>query len=67
MGVILTLGEMISQPNLPEALIPRCLDILTKISDGERDLIRVIVDVITELREGEGEEEVNCHPPKGTN
>lgn len=49
---------MISQSNLPESLIPLCLDVLTKISDGERDLIRVIVDVITELRAGEGEEEV---------
>lgn len=52
---------MISQANLPEALVPRCLDVLTKISDGERDLIRVIVDVITELREGDGDEEVTFH------
>ena len=49
---------MISQPNLPQTLVPRCLDVLTKISDGERDLIRVIVDVITELRQGEWDEEV---------
>ena len=50
--------EMISQANLPEMLIPRCLDVLTKISDGERDLIRVVVDVITELRVGDGEDDV---------
>ncbi|KAK4686707.1 condensin complex subunit 3, partial [Tremellales sp. Uapishka_1] len=42
--------EMISQQSLPEPLIPRCLDVLSKISDGERDLIRVVVDVVTELR-----------------
>ena len=50
---------MLSQPNLPESLVPRCLDVLTKISDGERDLIRVIVDIITELRQGEWDEEVS--------
>ncbi|ORY20755.1 nuclear condensing complex subunit [Naematelia encephala] len=50
--------EMISQANLPEHLIPRCLDVLSKIADGERDLIRVIVEVVTELREGEGEEDM---------
>lgn len=50
---------MISQSNLPEALIALCLDVLTKISDGERDLIRVVVDVITELREGDGDEDVS--------
>ncbi|WWC92262.1 uncharacterized protein L201_007216 [Kwoniella dendrophila CBS 6074] len=44
--------EMISQSNLPEPLIPKCLDILSKIANGERDLIRVVVDVVTELREG---------------
>ncbi|OXB39504.1 hypothetical protein LQV05_000649 [Cryptococcus neoformans] len=49
--------EMISQVNLPDPLIPRCLDVLSKISNGERDLIRVVVDVVTELREGEGDEE----------
>lgn len=48
---------MISQINLPDPLIPRCLDVLSKISNGERDLIRVVVDVVTELREGEGDEE----------
>ncbi|KAI9633507.1 nuclear condensing complex subunits, C-term domain-containing protein [Dioszegia hungarica] len=49
--------EMLSQDNLPDTLIPRCLDVLVKICDTERDLIRVIVDVISELREGEGEED----------
>ncbi|KAL7422917.1 chromosome condensation complex Condensin, subunit G [Cryptotrichosporon argae] len=55
--------EMISQPNLPDPLIPRCLDVLSKISNGERDLIRLIVDVVTELREGDGEVEAEGVPP----
>jgi len=46
---------MISHPSLPEALIPFCMNILTRISDSERDLIRVIVDVVTEIRLGEDE------------
>lgn len=50
---------MLSQANLPEALIPRCLDVLSKIANGERDLIRVVVDVVTELREGEGDEDAD--------
>ena len=41
---------MIAQTNLPELLIPLCVDVLSKISEGERDLIRVIVDVIMEIR-----------------
>jgi hypothetical protein len=31
------------------------MNILTRISDSERDLIRVIVDVVTEIRLGEDE------------
>jgi condensin complex subunit 3 len=46
---------MISQRSLPESIIPLCLDVLYKISDSEKDLIRVIVDVVTELRVGPGD------------
>lgn len=53
------LGEMISQINLPEMLIPKCLDVLSKIANGEKDLIRIVVDVITELRAGEEEEDAD--------
>ncbi|BEI81457.1 hypothetical protein CcaverHIS002_0206170 [Cutaneotrichosporon cavernicola] len=49
--------EMIAMPDLPDALIPRCLDVLKKISTSERDLIRLIVDVVTELRMGDGDVE----------
>lgn len=51
---------MISQPNLPEILIPKCMDILVKIANSERDLIRVVVDVVSELREGQGDEEIDA-------
>jgi hypothetical protein len=49
---------MISQSDLQESLIPLCLDVIAKIADGEKDLIRVVVDVVTELRVGDGDEEV---------
>lgn len=42
---------MISQDSLPESLVPLCLDILRKLSSGERDLIRIVVEVIHELRD----------------
>lgn len=48
---------MISQPNLPPQLVDRCMDILCKIANSERDLIRLVVDVVSDLREGQGEEE----------
>lgn len=50
--------EMIAQDTLPERLVPQCMDVLHKISNGERDLIRLIVDVVTEMREGDGDVEM---------
>ncbi len=58
-------GEMISHPALPDLLIPGCLSILSKISDSERDLIRLVVDVVTELRavdDDDGASSVVCAP-----
>lgn len=34
-------------------MIDRCLDVLKAIMPSERDLIRVIVEIVVELREGE--------------
>ena len=48
--------DMIGQENLPEGLVARCLDVLRVLSPSERDLIRVVVEVVHELRD-EGEEE----------
>ncbi|KAG8843652.1 hypothetical protein FRB96_003876 [Tulasnella sp. 330] len=43
--------EIISLETLPEGLVARCLDVLRKLSSSERDLIRLIVEVIQELRD----------------
>lgn len=59
---LLFAGEMISQRTLPSSIMPLCLDILYKISDSERDLIRVIVDVVTELRVGPSDVGPHGHP-----
>lgn len=48
---------MISQDVLPESLLARCLDMLRALSPNERDLIRVVVEVVHELRDPEQEEE----------
>ena len=42
---------MISQDILPEHLVGRCLDVLRKLSVNERDLIRVVVEVVHDLRD----------------
>ncbi|KAF8814695.1 ARM repeat-containing protein [Phlegmacium glaucopus] len=49
--------DMLGHPQLPPGLIERCLDILKEIMPSERDLIRVIVEIIVELREGEDDAE----------
>ena len=50
--------DMLAHPELPPGLIERCLDVLKEIMPSERDLIRVIVEIVVELRESEEEEEV---------
>jgi len=42
---------MLSQDALPENLLARCLDVLRKLSANERDLIRVVVEVVHDLRD----------------
>ncbi|EPS93226.1 hypothetical protein FOMPIDRAFT_1056181 [Fomitopsis schrenkii] len=50
--------DMISHDVLPESLVSRCLDVLRILSPNERDLIRVVVEVVHELRDpSEPEEE----------
>ena len=49
---------MLSHDCLPSSLVTGCLDVLLKLSSGERDLIRVVVEVIHELRDpGDSEAE----------
>lgn len=54
--VLTSVGDMISQECLPEGLMARCLDVLRVLSPNERDLIRVVVEVVHELRD-QGEPE----------
>lgn len=56
------LGEMISQDFLPQQLTSHCLDILRKLSSSERDLIRIVVEVIHELRDNDTDEEDMVRP-----
>lgn len=55
--LMLLVGEMVSQDVLPQQLTSHCLDILRKLSSSERDLIRIVVEVIHELRDNDNEEE----------
>lgn len=45
------LEDILSHPDLPSGLVERCLDVLKAILPDERELIRVTVEVIVELRE----------------
>lgn len=36
---------------LPLAVVPQCLDVLRQLSSNERDLIRVVVEIVGDLRE----------------
>ena len=54
---------MLAHPQLPPGLIDRCLDVLKQIMPSERDLIRVIVEIVIELREGEEDAENAEEPP----
>lgn len=54
---------MLAHPELPPGLIERCLDVLKEIMPSERDLIRVIVEIVVELREGDEEAENAGEPP----
>ncbi|KAH9991933.1 nuclear condensing complex subunit [Russula vinacea] len=50
--------HMISQEALPSGLVTRCLDLLRTLSSSERDLIRVVVEVVHELRDANDDDEV---------
>lgn len=55
------LREMISHSSLPRQLIGPCIDVLLKLSAGQRDFVRIVVEIVQELaeedEEGEGEEQ----------
>ena len=43
--------DMLAHPELPPGLIDPCLDVLKEILPTERELIRVVVEIIVDLRE----------------
>ncbi|CAE6436074.1 unnamed protein product [Rhizoctonia solani] len=43
--------DMLSQEALPAGLLNRGLDVLRRLSEDERDMIRVVVEIVTELRD----------------
>lgn len=56
-------GDMISQEALPESLVSKCMDVLRTLSANERDLIRVVVEVVHDLRDpSDPEEEIAVSP-----
>ena len=54
---------MLGHPQLPPGLIEHCMNVLKKIMPSQRDLIRVIVEIIVELREAEDDAE-NADDPQ---
>jgi condensin complex subunit 3 len=48
------LGDMLAHPELPPGLIGPALDVLSEIMPTERELIRIVVEIIIELREDDG-------------
>jgi hypothetical protein len=44
-------GDILSQEALPEGLVNKGLDVLRKLSENERDMIRVVVEIVSELRD----------------
>ncbi|KAH8914244.1 hypothetical protein BT69DRAFT_1233008 [Atractiella rhizophila] len=45
--------DMISNPLLPQDLLPPALDVLCKISANEQDFMRVVVEIVQSLRDDE--------------
>ncbi|KAF5389537.1 hypothetical protein D9757_004209 [Collybiopsis confluens] len=43
--------DMLAHPHLPPGLIEHCVDVLCKILPSERELIRIVVEIILELRD----------------
>ena len=44
-------GDMLTDPTLPKSLIGSCMDVLLKLSLGERDFMRVVVEIVQNVRE----------------
>ncbi|KAK0545135.1 chromosome condensation complex Condensin, subunit G [Tilletia horrida] len=51
------LRDMISHPLLPAGVVPRAMDVLRKLSAGERDFMRIIVEIVQDDEDDDGVEE----------
>ncbi|KAJ7678710.1 hypothetical protein B0H17DRAFT_1334057 [Mycena rosella] len=51
--------NMLGRPTLPLDLLPGCLDVLRKLSLNERDLIRVVAEIVQDLRELDKDDDFN--------
>ena len=61
---------MLAHPQLPPGLINHCLDVMLVIMDSERDLIRIVVEIVIDLRDEDAGMEENpnstvCLPVTG--
>ncbi len=48
---------MLTHPALPLDLVDPCMDVMKAMLPSERELVRVIVEIIIDLRDGELDEE----------
>ncbi|GBE88890.1 hypothetical protein SCP_1402980 [Sparassis crispa] len=55
--VFAVVREMLTHELLPENLMEPCLDVLKETTAGERELIRIVVEMVHELRDGIGGED----------
>lgn len=51
--------EMISHPGLPQTLIEPCIDVLLKLSAGQRDFVRILVEIVQELADEDEDDEID--------
>ncbi|KAL1732156.1 nuclear condensing complex subunit [Schizophyllum commune] len=51
--------DMLAHPQLPPGLINHCLDVMLVIMDSERDLIRIVVEIVIDLRDEDAGMEEN--------
>ncbi|KZT66264.1 hypothetical protein DAEQUDRAFT_768182 [Daedalea quercina L-15889] len=58
--------EMLAHELLPETLTEPCMDVLKLSSSSERELIRVVVEMIAELRDGEELQDASNIFPDGS-
>lgn len=59
-------GNMISHVDLPIDLMPFCLDVLLKLSNGERDFLQVVVEVVQIQREDANVAGSSCDQKDGS-